>query len=260
MNDNDSRKIAYSDAHSSSGAVVHPQLNLQVQAKGLKVPENTYSICVVSTPSKDSYYKPVTMTEAIQNEKNPFFKTVLSAMYKFEMVQPIRFSIFNVKTPELDLQDLSKVDCVGQADIDLSLLAFNKSKKAISVPLHKPNEPKPIGDFLISPSQSLHCGALFYGTMTLKSLQKPKKLNSINPFFVIYKVTHIVPKKKLDEEEEEEEEEDFEDTDSYSEEKGCTASSKKKSKDKDEKSKSKNKDEKSKSKDKDEKTSLLKKG
>ena len=207
--------VAFDDKHSDTGVeIVHPLLNVRLGLKGMKANVGTYMIIVLSTPTRESFYQAVLKTEAadvftpsagdgddqkaqpkgVKVDVNLKFQTIMKVMYKFEMVQPMRFSLYNVPDPNADI---FKIDCIGQADIDVSLLAY-ENNKTHKLPIFMPNETSPIGEFLVISQQSLHCGALLYTTMELKKLKIPKNLGSVKPFFAIYRVTHIVPPPKPD--------------------------------------------------------------
>ncbi|KAM3860301.1 copine-3-like [Diretmus argenteus] len=140
-------------------------------------------MCVLFMNSSGSYWNEVGRTETISNCLSPKFTKTFVIDYYFEMVQKLRFELFDIDSDSYNLQD---ADFLGQLECTLGQIV--SSSKLTRPLVHKDMTPAGKGSITIC-AEEITDNRVVRLEVAARKLDKKDFFGKSDPFLEIYKQT-----------------------------------------------------------------------
>uniref|UniRef100_A0A3P8W157 Copine-3 n=1 Tax=Cynoglossus semilaevis TaxID=244447 RepID=A0A3P8W157_CYNSE len=140
-------------------------------------------ICVVSLNSSGPYWSELGRTEIIKNSLNPSFSKTFIIDYYFEMVQKLKFDVYDIDSDDCSLQD---ADFLGQLECTLGQIV--SSQKLTRPLVMRDKTPAGKGTITICAEERTDNRAVEF-EIAARKLDKKDFFGKSDPFLEFYKQT-----------------------------------------------------------------------
>lgn len=185
----DSKKLSNAKS-GSSGIQTHssvkdnPIIEIHVACKNLihvKTADN-FNVLVVLQILDENRWPEISRTEIITGDPNPFFVKVFRAMYNFEIVQPLRFSVYSLDHPDVPISN-DKLIGIGQTDVH-TLVQSITSETIINL---ADNKGSFSGQLILTSEQIQQSLEIISASIRLRNLSKMRTFSKNYPYTIIYR-------------------------------------------------------------------------
>lgn len=182
---NDGKHSVSNDSAPVDITANYPILNIHVSCKDLvklDIGSQSDPMIVMQIPINGKFIE-VARTEVVWNNCNPTFVKFFQALYMFETMQPLRFSVYDCDSENAKLE---KHDYIGFVDTDVQTLVSNTNTD-FKLEIRHPTAKNKRGTLCFACEQASASNLFCNMTILVSDLKKMKTFSKNSPFVQISK-------------------------------------------------------------------------